>query len=108
MRISDWSSDVCSSDLGVRHRHSTPGVRAYLKTTSAAAKPIAAKYGSLICCPPRQSGNMPPVVGAWAASTLGAARPHAMQKVARKSVGEGKRGSVRGDLGGGVNNKKKK
>src|SRR3546814_3711328 len=27
MRISDWSSDVCSSDLPIAHRHRTEGVR---------------------------------------------------------------------------------
>src|SRR3546814_14538430 len=95
MRISDWSSDVCSSDLparpsaepagGLRQLRSGPGRR------SGAADPQY--HGSGVV-----SGGLPdPIV----AAQVGRGRD-------RKSVVEGKRVSVRVDLGGRRIIKKKK
>src|SRR3546814_11345856 len=87
MRISDWSSDVCSSDLFQR-AESRPG-------------PQRARL--------RQAGSPPPPGTTWAlnrkaparASAAAPARPATPPyRVDRKSVVEGKRVSGRVDVGG--------
>src|SRR3546814_13207492 len=103
MRISDWSSDVCSSDLGRNPRSVVPveriGVAPGFLAAAALSPPvlprrrearhrgdrIAAMTGEQIHVriavePPRRTGRQP--------------------GTDRKSVVKGKRGSVRVDLGG--------
>src|SRR3546814_14001164 len=41
MRISDWSSDVCSSDLGLRLRAALPAAPAAVRPPSVVAAPAA-------------------------------------------------------------------
>src|SRR3546814_20995973 len=111
MRISDWSSDVCSSDLGTG--------RARGKKCHAAVPEQAAHWG-------RGPGRIPigPPCG-WrperthaifrgaAKGRTGSTRraePDRRRTAERKSVASGKSGSVRGDLGGRrkINTKKQK
>src|SRR3546814_13662165 len=103
MRISDWSSDVCSSDLVRRHvavdqrAHADEGVRAdaaELVDAGDAAHdhPVADLHV------PGEGG----VVGEHAV-----AADLAVVGEDRKSVVEGKRVSVRVDVGGRVSIKKK-
>src|SRR3546814_14051996 len=84
MRISDWSSDVCSSDLVVRRRDRPPGRRRH----QADADRTAVR--------PDQTGREPPQAGPGdEPGHTGAAG-----QADRKSVVEGKSVSVRVDLGG--------
>src|SRR3546814_20309890 len=99
MRISDWSSDVCSSDLGVEARQITlPGTREpprreyFLRGTAQtelAAAPQTARR-------PRITS---PVSGSVYALDPDIPIDRQRPAVDRKSVGEGKRGYVRVDLG---------
>src|SRR3546814_11218106 len=90
MRISDWSSDVCSSDLG-----NVPAGRIHKKTLTPSAR-----------CPPpsRRSAGAPrsrPATGrCHPPNRAGGNRRNAHGRPDRKSVGKGK--SVAGgvDLGG--------
>src|SRR3546814_16145519 len=93
MRISDWSSDVCSSDLSPQHSSAQSG-------------------RSRISVGPEPSGLNPSGGIICGADTTGAgnasARPNGMRRIDsrptmgadRKSVVEGKMVSVRLDLGG--------
>src|SRR3546814_14589341 len=114
MRISDWSSDVCSSDLRLRHlRHRPYRFRRGIRGMTDAYKIIDHTYDTV-------------VVGAGGSglrATMGSAEaglktacitkvfPTRSHTVAaqgdRKSVGVGKRGARRGNLGGRRNIKKK-
>src|SRR3546814_17220831 len=76
MRISDWSSDVCSSDLLTEQ--GTPAFAVGARDRRRTARPRRVS-----------SCNPPPPLGKRA------------KRRDRKSVVEGKSGSVRGDLGGG-------
>src|SRR3546814_18186846 len=91
MRISDWSSDVCSSDLSRRRRIPSPST-----TWSSCGAATAAMQGRLRALRSMLSGS-PGSPGS--AST---------DRTDRKSVVEGKRVSVRVDLGGRRIIKKKK
>src|SRR3546814_13897856 len=101
MRISDWSSDVCSSDLGEpehvleladvladdRGRHAQIACR----LGEATAFSHAHKRVELVQIPDRRHASHPKLLSAD-----------------RKSVVLGKRGTVRVDLGGGRVIKKQK
>src|SRR3546814_14646149 len=84
MRISDWSSDVCSSDLRWRPTSPLPVVSSAIRSAlpgwrardNAASEAIAQRSVS--------SGE----------------KKELKRNGDRKSVVEGKRGAVRGDLGG--------
>src|SRR3546814_20314653 len=84
MRISDWSSDVCSSDLGKR---GNGGVRRRPETVTMRR---FATSGGTAGVPSRRQG------------------PDALEREDRKSVVKGKSVSVRVDLGGRRIIKKKK
>src|SRR3546814_5074001 len=45
MRISDWSSDVCSSDLGWMHRAWGGEVKVFVDTAPLMEKPLSAAAG---------------------------------------------------------------
>src|SRR3546814_18854113 len=114
MRISDWSSDVCSSDLG-RLRRLAGGARV------ARRAGVRRRRGRL--SPDRRSALSGAGAGCKGGDPLSAQpervlryRPRARLSVGwiggrapdRKSVGQGKRVSVRVDTGGpGVLKKKK-
>src|SRR3546814_16579739 len=90
MRISDWSSDVCSSDLPVRI---IPGLKFALELESHNHKGIILKCVKLLF----RSSPLPP-------SPCRPSSPHRD----RKSVVSGKSVSVRVDLGGRRINKKQR
>src|SRR3546814_687242 len=99
MRISDWSSDVCSSDLtgSRRTRRSSPARRAPVGRWSGGTRRTAgrSREGRVA----RGSGRPARI------RARGASRP-ACRRTDRKSVVEGKSVSVRVDLGGGRSIKK--
>src|SRR3546814_13226571 len=107
MRISDWSSDVCSSDLPrppaaarirARHRRGLAALRLWrpVRLRQGVPPPVRhdparlADVGRLSGCLMRLSAHCGPV------------------PVARTSVVQGKSVSVTVDLGGGSNTHKKK
>src|SRR3546814_17343110 len=122
MRISDWSSDVCSSDLKLRissSRHRTARSRAIRnhrrrkihQTNHRTARRklrhrTVHRIRSRTPSQPRHS-NRP-----RAHRKLGKPTPRTERSKTRKSdrkkVGEGTRGSVSEELGGGARLKKKK
>src|SRR3546814_9545164 len=70
MRISDWSSDVCSSDLGGRHRAIGPSVsaaRCHLPMASPQGgsndwyRPSASPARTIVAHVPMQPSPPPPV-----------------------------------------------
>src|SRR3546814_12426474 len=85
MRISDWSSDVCSSDLRAPSSHPGPAGRFHLLRGNGATRGRqSCHHGPLPC-----------------RALLGRTRPcPPARTVDRKSVVEGKSVSVRVDLGG--------
>src|SRR3546814_20701770 len=130
MRISDWSSDVCSSDLRPRQLHIAAGrlnrphrphrVRRYgadMAGKKPGGRPLSPHLGLYKWAPSmavsifhRVSGDGLAIVGGlmflWWPGAL-AAGPDAYA-ADRKSVGEGKSVSVRVDPGGRRVIKKKK
>src|SRR3546814_19641014 len=107
MRISDWSSDVCSSDLHGQQRHSVhvhpaPICRPSLDDCSRKKRraPTVYRRFSLV----RRLTRRPAPESAEARATGGAAGARGGD---RKSVVKGKSGSVRVDNGGGLNIKNK-
>src|SRR3546814_11066272 len=107
MRISDWSSDVCSSDLR-RPDHRYLGVRVVLvragsnRSDPRLSLPGRSTPGRLPCrsvAAPTNRGTR---------SRISDAGGERGRRSDRKSGGEGKRVSVRVDLGGGRTIKKKK
>src|SRR3546814_21184214 len=88
MRISDCSSDVCTSDLTTTSRGCPGAVRRYVVTpmprTDLKAHPVIA-------------GGLSVAITSPSAATAGIPLPALAD---RKSVVEGKSVSVRGDLGG--------
>src|SRR3546814_19907954 len=92
MRISDWSSDVCSSDLGGRD-HGSPARHARVAGLARAGESADTDY--------RRSGAMTeadrPDIDAALAALLA---PPARAGEERKRVVEGKSVSDRVDLGG--------
>src|SRR3546814_13684438 len=94
MRISDWSSDVCSSDLR-RARQATESASNSMTTSSATASAPMMRL-------PANGGRFARVTS-WCRQTTALSC-----SIDRKSVVEGKSVSVRVDLGGRrIMNKKK-
>src|SRR3546814_6244617 len=56
MRISDWSSDVCSSDLVTAERRSTAD-NLTGERVGAGAPPRPPRAGPMACCPIRAGGG---------------------------------------------------
>src|SRR3546814_18769320 len=98
MRISDWSSDVCSSDLASGNDPRSPRNATIPRRRADAARVRNTRPRSWSGCAR---------TGAGAAGIAAKARP-ASRREDRKSVVEGKSGSVRVDLGGRRIIKKKK
>src|SRR3546814_11154927 len=93
MRISDWSSDVCSSDLGERQqliRHGEGARDVAAGNHELAAEPEGVSEGRGMSGPPRPGDRR-------AYMSL---RPVRVAMRDRKSVVSGKRVSVRVDPGG--------
>src|SRR3546814_17244140 len=108
MRISDWSSDVCSSDLAAQHgrprREAEPFSRPALRRPAAACRHRPrARHASQDHAVRRGHLGARPGAG-----RRGAERDPQAWLRDRKSVVEGKSVSVRLDLGGRRNLKKKK
>src|SRR3546814_18143453 len=114
MRISDWSSDVCSSDLLVRRqRDAARAEDDYVERRALGGRGVF--LGDLV--EPARGGHPfdfeADAIGRGRAADIA---PHHLSPARsveddprdRKSVGEGKSVSVRVDLGGGRLNKKKK
>src|SRR3546814_13632237 len=103
MRISDWSSDVCSSDLPVFHQPYTSSRRLARLGSLARIRRRRSKSRSAAInrSPPSASASTTPH-----GSTISECPPDLIPD--RKSVVEGKRGSVRVVLGGRRIIKKKK
>src|SRR3546814_20257571 len=107
MRISDWSSDVCSSDLRPAGR--TSAGSGFPKNRSPRSVACAAhdSYGQGIVTwpgwPPPPPGEPPALPARWLQAPLPIAPP-----TDRKGVVSGKGVSVRVDLGGRRIIKKKK
>src|SRR3546814_15842638 len=106
MRISDWSSDVCSSDL--RWRGQRSGIQACTSLGQYELRPGKEPDHCV-----RQCVSWPYAVHGlcrWTAEVLARFRPAAGRHRTsdRKSVVSGKSGSVRVDLGGCRNIKKNK
>src|SRR3546814_18599297 len=129
MRISDWSSDVCSSDLSPRRPSISSATNdgpaaCYVSSCAVNAPPPETSYRSTISTGGgsiRSSRTCPPcsLPLRWSKPTTASAagspktRSASSKKTSgcstdRKNVVEGKRVSVRVDLGGRRNNKKKK
>src|SRR3546814_20648753 len=102
MRISDWSSDVCSSDLHKRARASRAcSGHGWRTRRDFAPNPLTRpRFGATVGVRTRTARST------TFRSDLGSAEPGTERD--RKSVVEGKSGSVSVDLGGSHNIKKKK
>src|SRR3546814_13953074 len=102
MRISDWSSDVCSSDLSGRVDHE----QGISKAGNRRARQIAIELAWLWLRHQPHSA-----LSRWLQARVGDQRGR-VRRIAivadRKSVGEGTRVSVRVDLGGRRLSKKNK
>src|SRR3546814_15969902 len=92
MRISDWSSDVCSSDLWLFDV--LPSDEAYCGATPTECRPF---FGNAVSSITKNAASPPTRRSASASS---AASNGAMSQIARKSVVSGTSVSVRVDLGG--------
>src|SRR3546814_19321711 len=116
MRISDWSSDVCSSDLRKLHRRrAAERAQAVLAGRTDRHRRLPGQGGraDLAHDNPDDPGRQPAAAAQRAGVQVGAAELFADPKATlrlqdRKSVGEGTRWSVRVDLGGRRIFKKKK
>src|SRR3546814_13979443 len=100
MRISDWSSDVCSSDLVSARAGNQTGNRVAvlrLQSHDARRRPAAGKSGAGARPSPRALFHRT-LPGFEGERPAGAAVHH--QAIDRKSVVSGKSVSVRVDLGG--------
>src|SRR3546814_16586238 len=98
MRISDWSSDVCSSDLGTP----PPRVRCGSAGRGCRRRPSGLSHADRLSREYRWPRPDLPARRPYGAAGAPSGRPD------RKSVGEGKSVSVRVDLGGRRYLKKKK
>src|SRR3546814_20546241 len=97
MRISDWSSDVCSSDLALRHiRQASPQApRPEASETASALLPLLFRLGDACAHLNGRCAAM-----ALAARDRRLDRNHVIDPPDRKSVVSGKSVSVRVDLRG--------
>src|SRR3546814_14178699 len=101
MRISDWSSDVCSSYLPPEGVKLTPRHYAYLKISEGC------NHRCSFCIIPRMRGDLVSRPAAYVLREAERLVPAGVKELDRKSVVWGKRGSVRLELGGVVIHKKK-
>src|SRR3546814_19414451 len=93
MRISDWSSDVCSSDLAeIKSRGYPIGILS--NGDAAMLQAMASRVAT-------------PFDNVFSSEAAGFSKPHPSVYQERKSVVEGQSVSVRVDLGGRRINKKK-
>src|SRR3546814_15894118 len=102
MRISDWSSDVCSSDLAGGTRAIDAGAVLHPSPPSGGDRPICRRRRPSLGMLPglRQPSDLqikPPWTGC---SNPERAAPTPFRRLARQSVVYGQRVSVRVDLGG--------
>src|SRR3546814_11514402 len=110
MRIIDWSSDVCSSDLGIRERQrrhallllQIPNPESPIPASPAGASPRGPRHQVLILA----FAGSNPAAPATQASSPPTATVSAQRD--RKSVASGKSVTERVDLGGSRLLKKKK
>src|SRR3546814_1271623 len=90
MRISDWSSDVCSSDLGM----TTDEIQEAQRPYAGWGRETRAFSSNATSPPPRWQDFTDPI------DAIGARFQERMREADRKSVVEGKSVSVRVDPGG--------
>src|SRR3546814_17086682 len=103
MRISDWSSDVCSSDLAETLSAGVPNPLLRRVARTPHPRRRRGNRGGGI------SGRVPSVGGAEARHPFLAGRArHLHERRDRKTVEEGTSGAVRGDSGGRERLHKKK
>src|SRR3546814_19089304 len=110
MRISDWSSDVCSSDLGRIQKNGAPLLDDPVFAARLARVEIALenlRIMHLRILANVQAGGAPGAESSML-KIVGTELRQGLAALDRKSVVEGKRGSVRVDLGGRRILKKKK
>src|SRR3546814_12727587 len=98
MRISDWSSDVCSSDLSVVPLGDLQGTLRYFRTTPFVQSP---RLGRFDLRDLRIANGTLKVIAGEGESEPTMLEIEACCMEDRKSVVEGKRVSGRVDLGGG-------
>src|SRR3546814_16693567 len=103
MRISDWSSDVCSSDLHNPDRPWRIETGNQIGERRAAGRPLLDQARDGVRIPIEDDADM-----AAPHETTDDVSTHATEPEDRKSVVEGKGGSVRVDIGGRSIIKKKK
>src|SRR3546814_18635857 len=108
MRISDWSSDVCSSDLTAAF--TLPILHRLMQFANTSASPARHPVRALILTPTRElADQVADSVTTYAKFTpLRSTGVFGGVDIDRKSVVSGKSVSVRVDLGGGRSIKKKK
>src|SRR3546814_14694430 len=114
MRISDWSSDVCSSDLAFRHDNARLGIDQFRQRVKivlvidevvrAIERVLDGSNGVHAASARRARPSSEATI--VSTSRIRATRPS--PNIDRKSVGEGKSVSVRVDIGGSRIIKKKK
>src|SRR3546814_19455749 len=105
MRISDWSSDVCSSDLSTRTSDRSGYGRPLARLIWHGLLPSPQRPQSVAPSHPRQEGRPVQMLGRL---QPGSRMVRAQQPQDRKSVVKGKSVQVRVELGGGRIIKKKK
>src|SRR3546814_20895099 len=106
MRISDWSSDVCSSDL--RCGQAADAVDGTSNAVDRVRVAVAGfSWGGVADSPPQCSQGHRSAIAEPALGATGGSRVSARHCQDRKSVGSGKSVSVRVDLGVSRNIKKK-
>src|SRR3546814_18274578 len=81
MRISDWSSDVCSSDLPLRALD-TPTICNALEVVAPERRGYGYTVDPLFCAFP----NLPPIVGYARTATIRAMRPSGLGDLAARDV----------------------
>src|SRR3546814_16017065 len=108
MRISDWSSDVCSSDLTIKSHHNVGGLPA--RMNMKLVEPLRELFKDEVRALGRELGLPGAFVGRhpFPGPGLAIRIPGAITAEDRKSVVSGKSVSVRGNRGGRRIIKKKK
>src|SRR3546814_11674258 len=94
MRISDWSSDVCSSDLPLRALD-TPTICNALEVVAPERRGYGYTIDPLFCAFP----NLPPIVGYARTATIRAMRPSGLGDLAARDGRIGYYEYARRDLG---------